>query len=98
MSPKRCSYQGVIDKIIKGVTAAILLVSHSTLGRSIYGKRCDERNVQSRPFDSRLGTDVGLHSEPGFVSNLRNVTVPEGRDVTLSCTVKNLGEHKVPTL
>ena len=38
---------------------------------------------------------MGLHSEPGFVSNLRNVTVPEGRDVTLSCTVKNLQEHKV---
>ncbi len=46
-----------------------------------------------------LGTDVapapGLHPEPGFVSNLRNVTVPEGRDVTLSCIVKNLQEHKV---
>ena len=35
-------------------------------------------------------------SEPGFVrETLNNVTVSEGRDVLLSCTVKNLGGHKV---
>ena len=35
-------------------------------------------------------------SEPGFVrETLKNVTVPEGRDVLLSCTVKNLDGHKV---
>ena len=34
--------------------------------------------------------------EPGFVrETLKNVTVPEGRDVLLSCTVKNLDSHKV---
>jgi hypothetical protein len=37
----------------------------------------------------------GLHSEPSFIGHLKNVTVPEGRDVTLSCTVKNLEGHKV---
>ena len=37
-----------------------------------------------------------IRPEPGFVgSSLKNITVPEGRDVILSCTVKNLGEHKV---
>ncbi len=51
--------------------------------------------MKKREKINTVGTDVGLHSEPGFVSNLRNVTVPEGRDVTLSCTVKNLQEHKV---
>ena len=35
-------------------------------------------------------------AEPGFVrETLANVTVPEGRDVVLSCTVKNLDGHKV---
>jgi len=35
-------------------------------------------------------------TEPGFVGqSLRNVTVPEGRDVVLSCTVKHLDGHKV---
>jgi len=32
---------------------------------------------------------------PDFVSGVKNVTVPEGRDVTLSCTVMRLGTHKV---
>ena len=37
--------------------------------------------------------------EPGFVrETLKNVTVPEGRDVLLSCTVKNLDSHKVRTM
>ena len=40
-------------------------------------------------------SNVGLHAEPGFIGHLKNVTVPEGRDVTLSCTVKNLQGHKV---
>jgi hypothetical protein len=35
-------------------------------------------------------------AEPGFVrETLKNVTVPEGRNVLLSCTVKNLDGHKV---
>ena len=35
-------------------------------------------------------------SEPGFVrETLNNVTVPEGRDALLSCTVENLDNHKV---
>ena len=39
---------------------------------------------------------IPVLGEPGFVGNtLKNVTVPEGRDVTLSCTVKNLDGHKV---
>ena len=44
------------------------------------------------------GTSMHLKtlSEPGFVrETLKNVTVPEGRDVLLSCTVKNLDGHKV---
>ena len=47
------------------------------------------RNESIFPGDS-------IRPEPGFVgSSLKNITVPEGRDVILSCTVKNLGEHKV---
>ena len=39
---------------------------------------------------------TSIRPEPGFVgSSLKNVTVPEGRDIILSCTVKNLDEHKV---
>jgi hypothetical protein len=41
------------------------------------------------------GTSVVTLSEPGFVGTLKNVTVPEGREVVLSCTVKNLDGHKV---
>ena len=37
-----------------------------------------------------------IRPEPSFVgSSLKNITVPEGRDVVLSCTVKNLDGHKV---
>jgi hypothetical protein len=37
-----------------------------------------------------------IQAEPGIVgSSLKNITVPEGRDVVLSCTVKNLNGHKV---
>lgn len=32
---------------------------------------------------------------PDFIGGVRNVTVPEGRDVVLSCTVVRLGSHKV---
>jgi hypothetical protein len=41
------------------------------------------------------GTSVVTLSEPGFVGTLKNVTVPEGREVVLSCSVKNLDGHKV---
>ena len=37
----------------------------------------------------------GSTAEPDFLSGVKNMTVPEGRDVTLSCSVKNLGSHKV---
>ena len=37
----------------------------------------------------------GSGGEPDFISGVKNVTVPEGRDVTLSCSVRNLGSHKV---
>ena len=32
---------------------------------------------------------------PDFIGGVKNVTVPEGRDVILSCTVVRLGTHKV---
>jgi len=39
---------------------------------------------------------TSIRPEPSFVgSSLKNITVPEGRDVVLSCTVKNLDGHKV---
>ncbi|XP_059080787.1 limbic system-associated membrane protein-like isoform X2 [Tigriopus californicus] len=41
------------------------------------------------------GSKVKILAEPGFIGNLKNVTVPEGRDVMLTCTVKNLESHKV---
>lgn len=45
-------------------------------------------------IEATKGTSI--RPEPGFVgSSLKNVTVPEGRDIILSCTVKNLDEHKV---
>ena len=40
--------------------------------------------------------DSSIRPEPSFVgTSLKNITVPEGRDVVLSCTVKNLDGHKV---
>ena len=39
---------------------------------------------------------TSIRPEPNFVgTTLKNITVPEGRDVVLSCTVKNLDGHKV---
>lgn len=35
---------------------------------------------------------------PDFIGGVRNVTVPEGRDVILSCTVVRLGTHKVSNI
>ena len=32
---------------------------------------------------------------PDFIGGVKNVTVPEGRDVILSCTVVRLGTYKV---
>ena len=32
---------------------------------------------------------------PDFIGGVKNVTVPEGRDVVLSCSVVRLGSHKV---
>ena len=54
-------------------------------------------NVKSNKSLIFLGTmHLKSLSEPGFVrETLKNVTVPEGRDVLLSCTVKNLDGHKV---
>jgi len=45
-------------------------------------------------------TSSGNQVEPGglgpdFIGGVKNVTVPEGRDVVLSCTVVRLGTHKV---
>ena len=37
----------------------------------------------------------GSGGEPDFLSGVKNVTVPEGRTVILSCSVRNLGSHKV---
>lgn len=33
--------------------------------------------------------------EPEFIGPMSNVTVPAGRDAVLSCSVANLGGHKV---
>ena len=42
-----------------------------------------------------LQLDPPLQLEPDFTGPpLENQTVPEGRDVMLSCTVKNLQKHK----
>ena len=41
------------------------------------------------------GGGGGGGGDPDFVSGVKNVTVPEGRDVVLSCAVRNLGEHRV---
>ena len=47
-------------------------------------------------FQKSIIIGTSIRPEPGFVgSSLKNITVPEGRDVILSCTVKNLDEHKV---
>ena len=32
---------------------------------------------------------------PKFIGHLQNVTVPDGRDATFTCSVTNLGGHKV---
>jgi len=55
---------------------------------------CSWKQVPSVP--NCAGNSVeGSTGEPDFLSGVKNMTVPEGRDVTLSCSVKNLGSHKV---
>ena len=36
-----------------------------------------------------------LGGMPTFIGQLQNVTVSEGRDATFTCSVTNLGGHKV---
>lgn len=36
-----------------------------------------------------------LNEEPEFVEQIENATVPVGRNVKLSCSVRNLGTYKV---
>lgn len=36
-----------------------------------------------------------VSNEPDFVGNIKNVTVPAGREAILSCSVSNLGKFKV---
>jgi len=50
---------------------------------------------KTKNFQPKGSTIVASPTEPGFVGTLKNVTVPEGRDVVLSCSVKNLDGHKV---
>lgn len=49
--------------------------------------------VSSTTSSGNQGDPGGLG--PDFIGGVRNVTVPEGRDVVLSCTVVRLGSHKV---
>lgn len=38
---------------------------------------------------------LALGEEPEFVEQIENATVPVGRNVKLSCSVRNLGTYKV---
>lgn len=38
---------------------------------------------------------VAISEEPEFVEQIENATVPVGRNVKLSCSVRNLGSFKV---
>ena len=40
-------------------------------------------------------TVEALAGMPKFIGQLQNVTVSEGRDATFTCSVTNLGGHKV---
>ena len=44
--------------------------------------------------DSFLDNGIG-RDEPEFEEDIRNVTVPAGREAILSCVVRNLGKYKV---
>lgn len=48
-------------------------------------------------FSESLGGN-NFNSEPEFVENIKNVTVPSGREAILSCVVSNLGKYKVSSL
>lgn len=38
---------------------------------------------------------LALNEEPEFVEQIENATVPVGRNVKLSCSVRSLGTYKV---
>ena len=50
--------------------------------------------VSSCFSDSFLDNGIG-RDEPEFEEDIRNVTVPAGREAILSCVVRNLGKYKV---
>jgi len=63
---------------------------------------CEAVNAIGRARSMNATLDVagatvdGSGGEPDFLPGGKNVTtVPEGRDVVLSCSVRNLGSHKV---
>ena len=53
-------------------------------------------NQNTDIFIAYIFTGVSVFAGgPEFIGNLQNVTVPEGRDATFTCSVTNLGGHKV---
>ena len=53
-------------------------------------------NQNTDIFILYIFTGASVFAEmPKFIGNLQNVTVPEGRDATFTCSVTNLGGHKV---
>ncbi|XP_078036509.1 lachesin [Augochlora pura] len=51
--------------------------------------------IQDGRPTSAAFTTVTTVSEPEFVEEIGNITAPAGRNVKLSCSVKNLGQYKV---
>ena len=59
------------------------------------GPHSSPKSLTSSSSSVSSSASSSILPDPGFVGQLKNETVPEGRDVALVCTVKNLGQHKV---
>lgn len=44
---------------------------------------------------SRVGLGQTTEQEPEFLQPLDNLTMPQGRDVSFTCVVNNLGQYRV---
>ena len=59
------------------------------------GAICDNNENTDQFYDLCRQPNGPRGLGPDFIGGVKNVTVPEGRDVILSCTVVRLGTHKV---
>ncbi|XP_043195191.1 neurotrimin-like [Amphibalanus amphitrite] len=76
----------------RSVRVTLLLALHISARSAADRYGDDGRNAHSNEIEYGVETEEG---DPTFVKWIGNVTAPVGKDVTLQCSVQNVGNYKV---